>query len=520
MGKNNKNNKNDQKIARQPDINNIGKLVSTEKLINELKSRVDRLNGDIISQDQLKKLTKMINIDSNSTKDSKLDHQNNMNKNSAQLVDYKIDQPNSESQSPDDTMEGIDSESYSEKLDKNLQSFIENPLKKNKPMNRIPAIKFTIAFDQCDKFKNQCELSKEILRCHQTVDKKLIKFASIKSNLIIIATDDQDTYKLLSSNWPTDAFIKGIRQIKKEHSQNKGKSIIIKNVHTDIDLNDEEVKSQLAEQGLINVTRIMSSKTKAPTSLLKAETTTESSYRAALLNKVKIGFVKCPTEPLKTIIQCYKCQKTGHAHFNCPNTTVCPKCSGAHSLKECQQESQIKCSNCGGDHYACSRRCPFLKQASVEKIKQLQNKNVTSKTNLCAQTTKSRTYAQITKGEVRPTCVPSNQTSNLNPTAQLDSFLQKKVLTNIEATIESFIEKAIEKIILEKLPTLIEAAIAKLGQNNSIQSSLAKETGSRLSADSTPTRVNQRLCSNPPTPKYVPTKSCGNEQIRSARNNE
>ena len=56
----------------------------------------------------------------------------------------------------------------------------------------------------------------------------------------------------------------------------------------------------------------MNNKTKAPTPLLKAEATSESNYQAALLNKIKIGFVRCPTEPLKTITQCYKCQKKGH----------------------------------------------------------------------------------------------------------------------------------------------------------------------------------------------------------------
>ena len=114
-------------------------------------------------------------------------------------------------------MEEIDTESYSEKYDQNLKSFINNPLKANKPGNKISAIKFTITFDQCEKFKNKSTFSKEITRCHQTFDKKQIKLVSLKANLVIIATDDQDTYNLLSSKCQ-DALVKGIRQIKKDEN--------------------------------------------------------------------------------------------------------------------------------------------------------------------------------------------------------------------------------------------------------------------------------------------------------------
>ena len=51
------------------------------------------------------------------------------------------------------------------------------------------------------------------------------------------------------------------------------------------------------------------------------------------------------------------------------------------------------------------------------------NKNITSNTNLCAQTIKSRTFEKITKWEVRSTNSQSNQSSNVNLTTQLDLFL-------------------------------------------------------------------------------------------------
>ena len=432
----------------------------------------------------------------------------------------KNDRHESETQNLDDTMEGLESELNDSKIDQNLKSFINNPLKTAKVSgNKIPAIKFTIAFDQCDKYKNQSTLSKEILRCHQTIDKKQIKFVSLKANLVIIATDVQDTYNLLNKKWPSDAFIKGIRHLKKSENQPKGKSLIIKNVHPDIDPNEEEIKAQLVEQGLINVTRIINNRTKTPTSLLKAETTNESSYQAALSNKIKIGFVKCPTEPLKTVTQCFKCQKTGHAHYNCQNSSVCPKCSGAHSLKQCQQENGIKCSNCGGDHFACSRRCPYLKKASADKIKQLQNQKPTPATNSNDITNKTRTYAQITKGDSQ-FIVGTNPNSNCTLETNIDSLFQNKILTIMEAKIEQHIERIIEKLILEKLPALIESALAKFGSNTFNYSSITKQSKTQIPTDTTPTKLIQINTPNPPTPKYIPSKEHDRKQTRSAQINE
>ena len=43
-----------KKISKKPDVNNIGKIFSNEKLKSELKNRIDRLNGEINNQAHLK----------------------------------------------------------------------------------------------------------------------------------------------------------------------------------------------------------------------------------------------------------------------------------------------------------------------------------------------------------------------------------------------------------------------------------------------------------------------------------
>ena len=135
------------------------------------------------------------------------------------------------------------------------RQWLIHPLKKD-DAKKIPTIKFKIAADISDKYKNQLTLTKEINRCQPNIDKKAIKFVSIKENLIIVATDDQKTHDQLSSKWPEDAFTKGIRMLTKKDHVKRPKIVIIKGVHVDLDINDADVLQQLIEQGLVNSTRL------------------------------------------------------------------------------------------------------------------------------------------------------------------------------------------------------------------------------------------------------------------------
>ncbi len=188
----------------------------------------------------------------------------------------------------------------------------------DKIQSRIPAIKFTIAHEVATKYQNQIELTNEINRCHQHINRKLIKFASIRENLVIIATDDQRTYDQLSKTWPTDAFTKGIRfrQQKESTTQERPKQIIIKGVHKQINIEEPEILEQLKEQGLINPKRI-SNKSNEATTLLKAEVSTVQKFDSIISNGIFIGYIRCKAEPARTITQCFKCQRFGHTHFNC-----------------------------------------------------------------------------------------------------------------------------------------------------------------------------------------------------------
>ena len=59
-------------------------------------------------------------------------------------------------------------------------------------------------------------------------------------------------------------------------------------------------------------------------------------------------------------IRCFVCSGFGHKSTTCKKSAVCPKCSGAHKMSECNSDI-LKCKNCGGSHHAASKDCPKYK---------------------------------------------------------------------------------------------------------------------------------------------------------------
>ena len=84
-------------------------------------------------------------------------------------------------------------------------------------------------------------------------------------------------------------------------------------------------------------------------SFLKATVIEQDTYKSCI--QIKIWFIRCHKEPPRTVLQCFKCQNVVHTHFNCKNETVFLECRGNHLLKECLIENQVKCINCGGNHF-------------------------------------------------------------------------------------------------------------------------------------------------------------------------
>ena len=78
-------------------------------------------------------------------------------------------------------------------------------------------------------------------------------------------------------------------------------------------------------------------------------------------SRLFIGTRSCRTEEYrkgKKNLQCYRCQRFGHAQDSCRARDVrCGKYAGAHNRPECTARASY-CANLRGDHLASDGRCP------------------------------------------------------------------------------------------------------------------------------------------------------------------
>uniref|UniRef100_A0A2A4JJP2 CCHC-type domain-containing protein n=1 Tax=Heliothis virescens TaxID=7102 RepID=A0A2A4JJP2_HELVI len=64
--------------------------------------------------------------------------------------------------------------------------------------------------------------------------------------------------------------------------------------------------------------------------------------------------------------QCHRCQKFRHSSHHCHRPLACVRCGEGHHARDCPRprEAPPTCANCGGEHPACSVRCPaFIREA-------------------------------------------------------------------------------------------------------------------------------------------------------------
>lgn len=64
----------------------------------------------------------------------------------------------------------------------------------------------------------------------------------------------------------------------------------------------------------------------------------------------------------REVTQCKNCQAFGHGTKNCAMAPKCPKCAGPHCEVDCEaemdDETAVKCVNCGNNHPASDKACP------------------------------------------------------------------------------------------------------------------------------------------------------------------
>lgn len=100
----------------------------------------------------------------------------------------------------------------------------------------------------------------------------------------------------------------------------------------------------------------------------------EARVRKILLQaKIKLGWYICKAEDYVVAMRCFNCSRYNHRHNECKNEEACPKCAGAHRLKDCAAgPNSFKCVNCTiynkynphknicTNHSSLEKNCPSL----------------------------------------------------------------------------------------------------------------------------------------------------------------
>jgi hypothetical protein len=197
---------------------------------------------------------------------------------------------------------------------------------------------------------------------------------------LYLLTNDEDTFTKLSSEWPTNAFNKGV-SIVQEAKKSPKFFVAINGMDLNLDIEtNEDFKEACVKYGITNAKRIIKKETKTPLAIVKAELRDKASYESIIKFKFKIGYFSFKVSPWKydelQPLQCYNCLKFGHSQTKCTSPQKCLLCAGDHSFKQCKfkddnTKENLKCINCNGGHEACSRECPSNKYASAAKKQEL-----------------------------------------------------------------------------------------------------------------------------------------------------
>lgn len=212
------------------------------------------------------------------------------------------------------------------------------------------------------------KIFKEIRRCFPQLVNPVLKFTHLNDATLMLATDDKETYAILSGKWPDDAFQLGVeRPAPKPITTPHLTTITLKGVSKVYDLEDEDIIAQLAVQGITNAERLKN-KDNNDTVYVSARCSNFDIATKLTSTGVNIGPERVKAEFRIKPQQCYHCQQFGHSHSECQFQQKCVRCSGPHELSECEKKNEIKCANCNKNHPSCSRSCEAVKQAVKDRI--------------------------------------------------------------------------------------------------------------------------------------------------------
>jgi hypothetical protein len=244
---------------------------------------------------------------------------------------------------------------------------------------------FTIKFHQRPS-KSEFQLEKELFlfwkKFSSSIDLTRLHFLtrfSLEGRLQIHAQDIESYDTLIAVDWPTHLDNQSITvlppiRVPPHHS------IVVRDVPLSWQL--PEIKNEIEERygngSVRNIVR-MYGKDGNPIPSIRLDTAS-SSLISTFINDgfINIGHgrhtVKEYRLPIRISPPCYNCYKHGHLARHCKNPKRCSRCSQQHE-GECSNE--IRCVNCGGNHYPGQSTCPIVQRLRAEKRQQQRQSTIT-----------------------------------------------------------------------------------------------------------------------------------------------
>lgn len=185
---------------------------------------------------------------------------------------------------------------------------------------------------------------------------------------LLIFTDDSSTFEslLIPTHWPrslkdVEVEVRDQRQLPPEYS------LVIQQFHRNWDENEWLTEMQTRYASLSKITRLRV-KEGSPLNAVRADFKSMEEVRRIIHHgKIYVGSMIHPVKqyrlPLR-INKCMRCLRHDHATKSCSQPRLCPRCASAHPM-DTGCSNDVKCANCGGDHYSGNSACPIVQERRV-----------------------------------------------------------------------------------------------------------------------------------------------------------
>ena len=190
----------------------------------------------------------------------------------------------------------------------------------------------------------------------------------------------------------SEKYLPIIEELKKKNTefhtyqrkQDKGYKVVLRNMHSSVDINELKSEIEKLEHKVIRITNIRQRITQKPLPLFFVELeSNENNKKIFEINKLLNLIISFePPRKKRNIPQCMKCQEYGHTKNYCFKSPVCVKCAKKHLTSECpikEKIQSVKCANCDGNHPASYKGCIVRKQLQQKLFPTLRTKRLKPK---------------------------------------------------------------------------------------------------------------------------------------------